>query len=543
MDKQTPTPLSNSASTNTIGSAMSPNLSNAEIVKEPTPADFNKFPYPTATDRLKRYDTNDKLFFGNHFDAFKVKVDNPIYGQDYARLRYVTANFAGLISKVAADMLFSEPISIVAEDGDQDWIDAFVYDNELHTQNYESALANSRHGDAVYKLRVGKRNLNDEQVQVIAEDITPRVYFPHLDGNNVRQDPDMEELAWVIVIGDKKYVRKELHRPGEIVNQLWKLDGNEIGEQVDLSLLNDPGLVEYVQTGIKRNLIVHIPNWKDGSSYFGYDDYSDLNSLFYALNNRLTKNDNILDKHSDPILALPEGVLDENGQVKKSSFHMFEISDSTVGTPAKPEYIVWNASLEASFSEIDKLMQFLYMFSETSPDAFGMGDGKVESGRALKLRLMRTIAKTARKRLYYDQGIKEVIYTAQLLAQAHNIKANVNGTKPVSLVKDPVIPEIIWADGLPVDNLEEAQLQELRLQSGTQSAKDAIKTLDNLDDEAAEKKAQEIKDETAVPMPTAAPKLPAPEATGYPNDLPAQADKNANTPPGKLASTNATNKG
>jgi len=115
----------------------------------------------------------------------------------------------------------------------------------------------------------------------------------------------------------------------------------------------------------------------------------------YAVNNRMTKNENILDKHSDPILALPEGVLDEQGNIRKDKLQLFTIPDNEMGSkPAKPEYITWDASLDNSFKQIDKLIEFLYMTSETSPAVFGMDkQGAAESGRALKLRLMRTIAK------------------------------------------------------------------------------------------------------------------------------------------------------
>jgi hypothetical protein len=467
-----------------------------------------KFPYPAAQPRLARYQMNDELFAGRHFDAFKIKVQNEHYNRDYAMLKYVTANFAGLISKLAADMLFGEPSKIKVPDGDQDFIDALVDANKLDVQNYESALGNSRHGDAVYKLRVGLLNPGDTDSTVIIEDITPTIYFPHLDPSNVRAEPECKELAWVVKIGGQDYVRQELHYPGRIENKLFKLKDGEMSQEADLSLLGIEGLLPSEETGIKESLIIHVPNWKDGGTHFGYDDYSDLTPLFYAINNRMTKTENILDKHSDPILALPEGVLDEKGQVKKEAFHMFEIPSSDIGSTAKPEYIVWNASLDANFKHIDYLMDMLYMFSETTPDAFGMakvaGAGAV-SGRALKLKLVRTIAKINRKRLYYDAALKQVIYVAQLLAQAH--KLSVDGVK---LTKKPVYPEIDWQDGLPVDSTEAVTEEQLRIESGTTSKKQAIMRLDGVDEDTAQDTLDEIKAEDAIDPGNGAPKpLPA----------------------------------
>lgn len=469
-----------------------------------------KFPYEDSIHRLHRYHFNDLLFTGNHYEAFKIKIGDEHYNKAHSHLKYLTSNFAGLISKVCADMLFSEQIKLKANNKKtQEWLNALSFQNRLHTQNYESALANSRHGDAIYKIRTGKINPGDSEMTVIIEDITPSIYFPSLSQSNIRAEPEKKELAWKVDISGKTYLRKEIHTPGKIYNELYLMEGETIKAQVSIDLLNEPGLTEEQDTKISKSLIIHVPNWRDGSRYFGYDDYADLTGLFYALNNRMTKSENILDKHSDPILALPEGVLDEEGKVKKEAFHMFEIPSEGVGTPVKPEYIVWNASLEAAFKQVDKIIELLYMFSETSPDAFGMGDGKVDSGRALKLRLMRTIAKVARKRLYYDTAIKEVLHTAQLLAQAHGLGVYDQTKDNYSLkLKIPEIPEIEWSDGLPIDGYEAAQEEQLRLEAGNTPTKDSIMRLDKVDEETAIKKVAEINAQTAVSMPTSDPKIP-----------------------------------
>lgn len=469
-------------------------------------SDYLKFPYENHQNRLNRYDLNKELFKGDHFTAFKQKVQNEHYNKDYAKLKYIVANFAGLISKVSADMLAGETNSYIVPEGDQDFLDALVADNELHIQLYESALGNSQNGDAVFKIRAGKRRSTDEKNTIIIEDITPSIYFPHLDANNVRQKPEKEELAWIVKIGTKKYLRKEIHTPGYIENELWLMKESSIEAPADIALLGIPGLVEREEVGINDSLIFHIPNWKDGSTYFGYDDYQDLIPLFYASNNRMTKTENILDKHADPILALPEGVLDEDGKIKKESFTMFEVPGSDIGgATAKPEYIVWNASLESSFKHIDKLVEMLYMFSETSPDAFGMGNNPTESGRALKLRLMRTIAKVSRKRLYYDAAIKKMLFVAQKLAEEHGYEVG----EGIKLTKPPAKVKIDWQDGLPIDPYEAAQEEELRINSGTTSKKQAVMRLDKVSEEDAEDTLKEIKEEDAnITMPTGGAHVP-----------------------------------
>lgn len=456
------------------------------------------FPYKNAQARINAYSKYDKLFDGKHFEAFSIEINSLQYTQNYAKLKYVAVNFAGLISKVSADMLAGEPIKLSGSTKEMsDWLNALAFENGLHTQLYESALKNSARGDAIFKVRSGPKNPDDTVSTVFIEDITPAIYFPMINSGNWRAEPKYKELAFLVTINKDEYIRIERHYPGKIENELWEYRDKSLYRKAPLSLYN-PELKDVEETGIDRSLIIHVPNWRAGD-YFGVSDYHDIEALMYAVNNRMTKNENILDKHSDPILALPEGVLDEQGNIRKDKLQLFTIPDNEMGSkPAKPEYITWDASLDNSFKQIDKLIEFLYMTSETSPAVFGMDkQGAAESGRALKLRLMRTIAKINRKKLYYDQGLKEALYTAQLLAKAHGYE--VMGKK---LPSEPEVPSITWADGLPIDDQEQIENVGKRLDQGTESKTDAIMTLDGLERDDAEKKAKRITEENGVAVPT-----------------------------------------
>lgn len=463
----------------------------ADVVK----ADDTKgveFPYKNHKDRIISYDYYMRIFLGQHYEAFGAFIDNDQYNKNYGKLRYVMVNFAGLISKIIADMLFSEPIKINVPDGDQGFVDALVYENNLHTQLYENALTNSALGDGLFKLRVGPRREGDKST-VIIEDTTPTIYYPTIDGYNVRAEPTAQELAWIVQVDDKtKYLRREIHSAGLIQNKVNKMEGNKIGAEV---APNTIGLKLSTETKVltNRSLIIHIANWKFGANWSGISDYFDLTSLFYAINNRMTKIDNVLDKHTDPILMVPSGILDEKGQVKKKALGVIEVAE---GEDQKPEYIVWDASLDNAFKQIEKLVEFMYMIGEVSPDVLGMGKGMSDSGRALKFKLMRTIAKTARKKLYYDRAIKEMIYTAQLLAKEYKLEV---GGK--TLKGEPVIPEIQWADGLPVDETEQMNNETTAVDSGLTTRKEAIKRIYGVDDETAEQIVKDSDKEMSVKMP------------------------------------------
>lgn len=466
--------------------------------KPATLAPAVKFPFENDLPRLNAYGYHKRLFRGDHFSAFRIQINDPEYNKEYARLRYVTANFPGLISKVVSDLLFIEHPKIQVKDGDQAFIDALRSENAMRVSCYEHALTNSYYGDALFKIRIGQRHPNNPDPTVIIEQVTPRIYFPKYDGNNVTGDPIEQALCWVTKIGENAYLRKEIHTPGNIRNEVYELEGDPQGGYVikqkqDLSILGIADLTDEQETGIDRSLVIHIPNWRGGESAFGTSDYYDLDSLFFGINNRLSKVDNILDKHGDPILTVPPGVIDEDGKVKKKHLGVIEMGDDEQG---KPEYIVWDAKLDSAFSEIDRLIDITCMISETSPVIAGIDKGgAIDSGRALKFKMLRTLAKAQRKQLYYTDGLTEVYYVAQLMAKAHKIK--VDG---IALTKDPVKPEIIWQDGLPADRTEDIANEGARLDQGTTTKIAAIMRLDDVDEDIAKAMAKEIDDEGKIAL-------------------------------------------
>lgn len=459
---------------------------------------IDKFPYPDDKPRIDKYTQYERLFFGHHFDAFRIQIDSESYSREYAKIRYVCVNFAGMLSKIIADLLFIEPPKIQVQDGDQKYLDALMSDNQLRIQNYESALANSYNGDAIYKIRTGQKSPYNKTLRVYIDQVSPNFYFPVVDPANVKGPPLRQELCWIMDINGSKYLRKEIHTPGYIENKLYLLEGSEleytIKDQASLSLI-DPSLKDRQETGIDRSLIVHIPNWRAGNRHFGTSDYYDLTSLFYAINNRISKIDNILDKHSDPILMVPPGVLDKDGNIKKKALGVIEVQD---GEEGRPEYVVWDASLENAFKELDYLVSSTLMQSDTAPVLVGLDKGgTVESGRALKYKLIRTLAKAQRKQLYYREGLIETLYVAQHMAKAHKLEAD-----GVKLTADPKKPEIIWSDGIPADMIEQVDVETKRVDAGLTSKKDAIMRLDDIDEDAAEKKVKEIDEETKLALPS-----------------------------------------
>lgn len=197
-------------------------------------------------------------------------------------------------------------------------------------------------------------------------------------------------------------------------------------------------------------------------------------------------------------MILPPGMMKYDQRtrqyyIEKESLQVFEIPDDMAEKDI-PRYLVWDAQLEAAFKQIDKLLELLMMMSEVSPAAFGMDkNGAAESGRALKFRMLRTLAKVNRKKLYFDQGLQNILYAAQVLDVVHG-----------SGSYEPTVPHIEWADGLPDDPMEQAEIEANRLMASNTSLESAIRRLDNLEGDALQQELERIRSDrasTAGPSP------------------------------------------
>jgi len=440
----------------------------------------NEWLSPSDNARVTKYSLYRDIFEGTHTAAFsKFSAEMAVKKKI---LIYIVCNFGGLISKVSADLLFGEPITLKYPEGMDkkatEFLEKFIEENDLHTQNYEASLTSSYLGDIVLKMR------RDADENVIAEYLSPELVTKEYEADNARK-PLKIKLSWLKSDGKNEYLRQEIHSKGTIENKLYLIGkSGKIEQEVPLSTLPMYASVEpSVQTGVDDFCVRVIPNWRTSERDYGYSDYVDLLSLFDEANNRMSRLANILDKHSDPKLAVPPGVIREDGTVKGANFDLVEVRGNTgAGGLQKPEYIVWDASLDSAFKEIDKIVEFLFLFSETAPAAFGLDkDGVAASGRALKFKLIRTMAKISRKKNYYDAALK----------WAFKVALQLGG------IKIDKLPAIQWQDGIPQDTIEASQVEEARMRAGNTSLESSIRRLDGGSDDDIAEEIKRIQDEKA----------------------------------------------
>jgi SPP1 family phage portal protein len=462
------------------------------------------FPLTDHEERIFRYKRNDKLVKGDHKDIFKESASK--------NDMYISANFAGLITRKSADFLFGEePIISSGKEShskEQEAIDRIVQSNNLTRLNYQQALKSATLGDVFYKIRYGSEYNGAfpesyDPKRIIIEAVDPAKVYPQtspFDKSKIvayhiaEPVQDVNSDKWTLYV-ESHYAGKIVYRQFVINVFMTNRDGSihqfKIGDEIASGY-------EEEATGVPVPLVVHVANYSDGLDWIGQDDISEHISLFDEINNRISQIGAILDKHADPAIAVPTGLLQEDGEgntyFQVALNKVFEVMGKE---DIIPQYITnSNPQLDQAMKELDMLLEFLLSTTEIPAVAIGLKDSgggtSGSSGLAIKWRMNGLLAKINRKRQFFDDGLKRVFMIAQMLEAYAN---------PAIVDYELTVPQIKYNDGLPTDDTEIANRMAIRTNgSQTLSQKTALMVMDGLSEEQAQAEIDRINEEKEQAM-------------------------------------------
>lgn len=467
----------------------------------------NFYPPVEHEDRLKKYEENRLLFEGKHRELVDKYQVNP------RGTLYVSVNLAGLISKKSADFLIGDGITISAgkeevdaENKEQLALERIYNDNQLDLRLYESALGNSYRGDSFFKVRFGHEiedtelgiKLGDKRAQI--ETIPAKYVFPETSPYNVKVKEGYHIAIPIRVkpaedgkrMGDWE-LQVESHFPNEIIrfNRELAVVRTDVNGKPESWKIGDYSMEPKVETtNVPYPLVVHISNYSTDDSEMGLDDLSELKPMFDELNNRFSQIANILDKHSDPAMAVPSDVMevDEFGRpiFKVAESKVFEIShkDDII-----PQYITWNGQLIEAYSEVDRLTSEILTLAEIPEMALGKSEAGTSgsSGASIRMRMNSLLSKVNRKKLYYEEGLKRMLVIAQMVEHESGKEVDYEIT----------VPKLKFTDGLPKDEAVQTSIY-LQKSGGAilKSRKSSMMELEGMTGEQADAEiAQILKEE------------------------------------------------
>jgi hypothetical protein len=223
-------------------------------------------------------------------------------------------------------------------------------------------------------------------------------------------------------------------------------------------------------TWIGQNTITWIPNLLIRNS--AVSDYDGAVELQDALNAKNSQVGRVLLKHSDPRLAFPEEMFDQQGNVR-TDHEVFAFHD-----PKRvPHYITWDAELQHAMADRAFILNQLLVRTETSPALLGLKEGAApEAYKKVRLESFNSLAKAARKAAFWRAGIRRAIGVAQALENM--------------LPGHPRYPRgavsVQLRDGIPLDELERARRLAVLRGAGLISVERALQ--EELQDPAAVEK-------------------------------------------------------
>jgi len=254
-----------------------------------------------------------------------------------------------------------------------------------------------------------------------------------------------------------------------------------------------------VETGIDQLLVAEVDNLP--SSGWSHPDLLGSEGTTRMIDDRISRDTEILNKHANPKMRVPTGLLDEKGQVMRQTFDgmLFEVDPSS--GLLLPDYITWDAKMKDSFEYLDRMIDMALLNTGLAKQIIGF-EGKTgfaDSGTALRLRMIPTLATVNRKRLHFHPAIDQIMRSALALADG------IEGFGQTALREtDQII--IAWRDGLPEDPLESARIAQARSANGRTASVESLVRESHPDwsEEEVAIEVEKIRDDEQKSSPTAA---------------------------------------
>jgi hypothetical protein len=439
-------------------------------------------------DRLLDVDEHRRLFVSENPDAKPAAESN-----------WIPLDFPGMLARLLRDYTFGAELRIEATTASgQTTVDHLLDVNPLVALGRQVTQTLPAYGDAVLRVVVEDREVEDgpedqTEPRAVFKYVAPWHYFPEVDPLDAERVKSVT-LAWVFerpkhVAGAMPWVvLREVHVPGSYYFGLNLWDGSQLGAAVPLDAMPELELEEGVhETGISEIPIVHLAFDRKAGQHFGRSEFARVRRIILALENRLAQEDEVLERHARPKLIVGPGVLNAEGKANLADFDVIEVEPSILEKAVKPEYLTWDTQIEGIKHEIEKLEEYFYQTTETSPASFGLErDGsQVESARALKFKAHRTVNKVDVVRDEWGRALRDLFRIAIKMENAARREDGVGALARTRI-------RIVWPDAIVEDEAQEVQDFVALKGAGLVSRKRAVRDLYGLTDAEAEAEVREI---------------------------------------------------
>ena len=413
-------------------------------------------PYPAEPNRIAEY-TENICIRENRFADCWVDYNRKMREDNKDELK-IWLGYFWRSTQRSMDFLLGKPIYIGAsETGTEadDTIEEFVEQSDIHQTIFEVMVDCDTLGDGILKI------YKDTEGKAVIQSNCPMVWTPVVEAGNLRR-VKYHVLINEFFIGELKYLKVEIHDKNFVEHRVYKIDesiagnGSTMGERQPFEDFRDmfPDIEEVEYHNLGEFLVIPISNVRTSRDVFGRSSYNlSAKSIAKNLIDRYNQIDRVLDKHSDPNMIGPKGMLELNPITHKPMFRgggrYFGYQYDPDMAPPKIEYLTWDGNLVPGETAIARQINDLFNELELPPVSMAKDTTGVVSGTAYRLMLTPLLAKVGR----LERAMVPNVVKAIKLAMRYQ------GT-PVEDVSVEV------QDAIPVIPQEEAQRISLLAASG-----------------------------------------------------------------------------
>lgn len=379
----------------------------------------------------------------------------------------INLNYFKLITLKIADLVCSYTPSVKSKEH-QEKVDEILKRIDFKNYIYNTVVDTLKLGGST---RLLYKDNNMATHTVINQDM----FFPILK-NDMSYKIDSYLILNLITINQntqEQQLIEQHHFKGYYILKKWNVSAMNVG-----TLISE----ERINTGLDDFAIIYYSNIKNSmTDIFGESDLRIIESIISEIKVRLMQISINNNKFSNPTVIVEPDALTENedGSYSFKTGEAYTESQESKGTT---RYLESNATYDSCFKELEFLIKQLAVLSELGMSVMGLDEsGLATSGIAMQYKLMSPLSKAKRvTRLINDTVKQEITYLCKL----------------DGVVVDDI--EIEWYDALPDDPKSDVDYVTSRINNKTMTIVDAIKYLnENISDEDAEAKAEEIKAEQA----------------------------------------------
>lgn len=377
-------------------------------------------PWPCDTERMAEYRENIHLR-DNRFDEIWPDLNRMLREDGKDSLKTWLGYFWKSTIR-CMDFMLGKKILIGSSEPDSPEdkaVKEFVAASDFHQTLFETMVDCDSLGDGLLKI------YKDAEGKSVLQSNCPMIWNQISEPGNLRR-VQYHVLATKFKKGEQCYLKVEIHSKNNIEHRVYELGESAtkkthiIGKRQPFANFSEefPGILEIETHNLGEFLVIPISNIRTSKDIYGKSSYNDAaKSIAKKLVDRYNQVDRVLDKHSDPNLIGPKGMLELNPITHKPMFrgggrYFGYKHDPNVPVP-DIHYITWDGNLVPAETSIQRQIGDLFNELELPPVAMAKDiQGSVVSGTAYRLMLTPLLAKCGRLERSMTPQAKKAIQLA-----------------------------------------------------------------------------------------------------------------------------------